>query len=121
MKGLAFALDPDGYWIELVKREPLWPDPGNYYNLSQTMLRVKNGPATRDFYRDHFGLTLIRQMDFPQWKFSLFFMVSATEAELRDAFSKQSEEARLESSNGTGKWENFDPTKQNQMSKVLWN
>ena len=21
MKGLAFALDPDGYWIELVKRE----------------------------------------------------------------------------------------------------
>merc|ERR1719387_287584 len=61
MKGLAFALDPDGYWIEIVRREKLgWPE---YYNLSQTMMRVKDGPATIDFYVKHLGMTLIRKMD----------------------------------------------------------
>jgi lactoylglutathione lyase len=41
MKGLAFVLDPDGYWIEIVKRTPaLYREP---CNLSQTMLRVKDG------------------------------------------------------------------------------
>jgi len=43
MKGLAFALDPDGYWIELVRRKAgLFLGEQNYFNLSQTMLRVKD-------------------------------------------------------------------------------
>merc|ERR1712224_746321 len=29
MKGLAFALDPDGYWVELVRRMPIFPGPAN--------------------------------------------------------------------------------------------
>lgn len=41
---LAFAYDPDGYWVEILKRGP-----GHAiripYNLSQTMLRVKVPPA----------------------------------------------------------------------------
>ena len=37
MKGLAFALDPDGYWIELVRRSSIFgpssfPN-GNYFNF----------------------------------------------------------------------------------------
>ena len=56
MKGLAFALDPDGYWIELVRRNAgVFKGETNYYNLSQTMLRVKDGPATKEFYTTHFG------------------------------------------------------------------
>merc|ERR1719386_551387 len=79
MKGLAFALDPDGYWIEIVRRVPDlgWPE---YYNLSQTMMRVKDGPATIKFYTKYFGMTLIRQMDMPQYKFTNFFLASATPA-----------------------------------------
>ena len=34
-QGLAFALDPDGYWIELVRRSPIFPGDGNYFNFSQ--------------------------------------------------------------------------------------
>ena len=73
MKGLAFALDPDGYWIELVRRSSIFgpssfPN-GNYFNFSQTMLRVKDGPASVAFYRDRLGMTLIRAMDLPQYKF----------------------------------------------------
>jgi lactoylglutathione lyase len=42
-QGLAFALDPDGYWIELVRRKAgLFLGEQNYFNLSQTMLRVKD-------------------------------------------------------------------------------
>lgn len=83
MKGLAFALDPDGYWLEIVRRESLgWPE---YYNLSQTMMRVKDGPATIEFYTKHLGMTLIRKMDMPQYKFTNYFLVSATPAELEEA------------------------------------
>eukprot|EP00913_Durusdinium_trenchii_P033926 g31757.t1 len=85
--GLAFALDPDGYWIELVRRQKLgWSE---YYNLSQTMLRVKDGPASVEFYTKHLGMTLLRQLDFPQWKFSLYFLASMTPTEVSECFPKE--------------------------------
>merc|ERR1719330_2180761 len=90
MKGLAFALDPDGYWIELFKRKSLgWK---SYFNLSQTMLRVKDGPATVEFFTKPLGFTLIRQLDFPEAKFTLFYLASVTKEEL-DAALKLDEEA----------------------------
>ena len=33
------------------------------------MLRVKDGPKSVAFYRDHLGMTCIRAMDLPQYKF----------------------------------------------------
>ena len=49
MKGLAFAYDPDGYWVELVKRnkEAGFPEK---FNLGQTMLRVKDAAKSLAFY-----------------------------------------------------------------------
>ena len=41
MKGLAFVYDPDGYWVEIVKRDEK-AGISNEFNLSQTMLRVKD-------------------------------------------------------------------------------
>ena len=41
MKGLAFVYDPDGYWVEIVKRDDKAGIP-NEFNLSQTMLRIKD-------------------------------------------------------------------------------
>jgi lactoylglutathione lyase len=117
MKGLAFALDPDGYWLELVcRQEGIFDNEKEYYNLSQTMLRVKDGPASRKYYEDNFGMTCIRQMDFPQWNFSLIFMVSASQQELKTAFDSQSPEVQAAAG---GSWETFDPSLPNAMTKIL--
>lgn len=108
MKGLAFALDPDGYWVEIVKRqEGIFKEP---FNLSQTMLRVKDGPSTIDFYTKHFGMKLVRVMDMPQYKFTNFFLVSMTDDEFNEALAKLPEEEKP-----------FDPSKPNSFTKVCWN
>jgi lactoylglutathione lyase len=115
MKGLAFALDPDGYWLEIVKRqEGVFDAINEKFNLSQTMMRVKNGPASVAFYRDIMGMKLIRQRDFPQWGFSLYFLVNLTDAELAEAFARLPEEERKDHG------ETLDPLKPNSMTKVVW-
>lgn len=120
MKGLAFALDPDGYWIELVRRNPIFgAGPANEYNFSQTMLRVKDGPKSLAFYRDVLGMTVIRQMS-PHSSFSLIFLVSATQAELQAAFDAQSAEVKAGCA-ADGTWATFDPSQPNELSKTLWN
>ena len=48
----------------------------NPHNFSwqQTMLRIKDPLVSVPFYQTHFGFKLIHKYDFPQWKFSLYFM-----------------------------------------------
>ena len=62
MKGLAFALDPDGYWVEIVKRDENSPIK-NKYTFAQTMLRVKDAQKSLHFYRDLLGLNLCKTLD----------------------------------------------------------
>ena len=50
MKGLAFALDPDGYWIEIIKRNEQ-AQIANKYTLAQTMFRIKDPVKSLHFYR----------------------------------------------------------------------
>lgn len=72
MKGLAFAYDPDGYWVEICKRAT----PGvisNYYNFSQTMLRVKDPKKSLEFYQG-LGMKLMRESHYDG--FSLYFLAS---------------------------------------------
>ena len=52
MKGLAFAYDPDGYWVELVKREQSSEDAPDFA-LSQTMLRGKSSLALANSTHTH--------------------------------------------------------------------
>jgi len=73
MKGLAFALDPDGYWIEIVKRGP-GTGFKTYYNLSQTMIRVKDPAKSLLFYKDVMGMTLVGEKHFSD--FSLSFLAT---------------------------------------------
>ncbi|GMI17476.1 hypothetical protein TrLO_g6017 [Triparma laevis f. longispina] len=72
MKGLAFAYDPDKYWVEIVKRSSTH-SLTTEKNLSQTMLRVKDPKKSVAFY-ESLGMTVLIEKHFPQWKFSLFFM-----------------------------------------------
>ncbi len=49
---------------------------GRRYNAvwQQTMLRIKDPKISVPFYEKYFGMELVHQYDFPQWKFSLFFL-----------------------------------------------
>ena len=76
MKGLAFALDPDGYWIEIVSRSAQ-SSVHNKFTLAQTMLRVKDAQKSLHFYRDLLGMTLLRTAHIgvgEDWAFSLYFL-----------------------------------------------
>jgi lactoylglutathione lyase len=44
------------------------------YIFNQTMLRVRDPERSVAFYRDVLGMTLLRRFDFPEMKFSLYFM-----------------------------------------------
>ena len=92
MKGLAFALDPDGYWIELVKRSDhvAFPEPEN---LSQTMMRVKCARQSIRFYVDVMGMTMVRAMHVPN-DFSNYFFACLTPEERAIAPDPESAEAR---------------------------
>ncbi len=51
------------------------PDPATGdYIMSQTMLRIRDPEKSVAFYRDVLGMTLLNRFDFPQMKFSLYFM-----------------------------------------------
>ncbi|KAF8820025.1 putative glyoxalase I [Cardiosporidium cionae] len=71
MKTIAFALDPDGYWIEIVGRNP----DTNFkeqYNFSQTMIRIKDPKKSIPFYTNYFGMTVVRELHMND--FSLYFL-----------------------------------------------
>jgi len=76
MKGLAFAYDPDKYWVEIIKRaeEHVLKTPAN---LSQTMIRIKNPGLSIPFYQK-LGMTLVQQRHFgpDQGAFSLYFLAA---------------------------------------------
>ena len=73
MKGLAFCLTPEGYWVEIVKRAES-SAVQRKYTLAQTMLRVKDPAKSLHFYCDLLGMSLLRERHFPEAKFSLYFL-----------------------------------------------
>ena len=51
------------------------------YTFNHTMLRVKDVEKSLAFYRDLLGMTLLRQADFAEAKFSLYFLAFVEEGE----------------------------------------
>ena len=54
------------------------------YRLNHTMLRVKDPIKSVDFYTRVMGMKLLRKIDFPAAKFSLYFLGSFDENEVKD-------------------------------------
>lgn len=93
--GLAFALDPDGYWIEIVSRAET-SSVTNKYTFAQTMIRIKNPERSLHFYRDILGMTLIREAHMgvgTEWGFSLYFLAHMPEEEASHLSPPDSPEA----------------------------
>lgn len=69
-KNIAFALDPDDYWIELVQTT----SPNVEIRFNHQMIRVKDIKLSLDFYVNKLGMKLLQKSDHPQAEFTLFFL-----------------------------------------------
>lgn len=49
-------------------------DATNGYIMQQTMFRIKDPKVSLDFYSRVLGMSLLKRLDFPDMKFSLYFM-----------------------------------------------
>lgn len=80
MRSIAFALDPDSYWVEIVGQNPADETEGVKetdtagYRMNHTMIRVKNHTASLQFYQETMGMTLLRTSENPGAGFNLYFL-----------------------------------------------
>jgi lactoylglutathione lyase len=80
MRHIAFVLDPDGYWVEVVGLKPLEATEGitttdvSTYRMNHTMIRVKDPVKSLQFYQEVLGMSLVRKNENPDNKFNLYFL-----------------------------------------------
>jgi len=81
-KDIAFALDPDNYWVELISQKLKFP-PGTLkedetdtknYRFNHTMIRVKDPKASLQFYQEVLGMKIVRTSVHESAKFTLYFL-----------------------------------------------
>jgi len=80
MRSIAFALDPDGYWVEIICQNPVEQTENiketdlETYRMNHTMIRVKDAEKSLAFYKDVMGMTLKRVSENKDAKFNLYFL-----------------------------------------------
>ncbi|KAL2119818.1 hypothetical protein VTJ04DRAFT_6779 [Mycothermus thermophilus] len=80
MKHIAFVLDPDGYWVEIIGQKPLEETENvtttdtSTYRMNHTMIRVKDAEKSLKFYQEVFGMSLFRTHESPAGGFNLYFL-----------------------------------------------
>ena len=87
MRSIAFAKDPDGYWVEIIGQKPLeetekvtTTDTGSY-RMNHTMIRVKDPKISLDFYQNVMGMKLKRTSENKDAKFNLYFLGYGADAD----------------------------------------
>ncbi|KAF9729630.1 phosphoglycerate dehydrogenase [Paraphaeosphaeria minitans] len=80
MRHIAFVLDPDGYWVEVIGQKQLEQtekeketDLGTY-RMNHTMIRVKDAEKSVAFYKDIMGMQLKRTSENEKNGFNLYFL-----------------------------------------------
>ncbi|KAI9657822.1 MAG: Lactoylglutathione lyase [Alyxoria varia] len=80
MKSIAFALDPDEYWVEIVGQKKVENTEGvettdpTQYRMNHSMIRVRDLQKSLDFYQNTMGMHHVRTVDNPSAKFTLYFL-----------------------------------------------
>ncbi|OTA33254.1 hypothetical protein BTJ68_06165 [Hortaea werneckii EXF-2000] len=80
MRHIAFALDPDEYWVEIIAQNPVESTENvtttdlETYRMNHTMIRVKDKDASLKFYQDVLGMKLMRTAENPSAEFNLYFL-----------------------------------------------
>jgi len=74
---MAFAEDPDGYWVEIFRRHDEdvgdSTDPSTY-RLNHSMIRVKSPDVSLAFYQEVMGMTLMRTIEKKDEALSAYFL-----------------------------------------------
>ena len=99
-KNIAFALDPNGYWIELIEHgvnKVEAKTDASSYKLNHTMIRVKDPKKSLEFYRDILGFKLLSTREFPEAKFTLYFLGYEHDPNFKQDSMTRDDQARLES------------------------
>jgi lactoylglutathione lyase len=80
MRNIAFALDPDGYWVEVVGQKPLAAtenvketDTGTY-RMNHSMIRVKDAEVSLNFYKEVMGMQVKRMAENKENGFNLYWL-----------------------------------------------
>ena len=80
MHNIAFALDPDDYWVEIIAFNPVdktaevtTTDVGTY-RMNHTMIRVKDKDKSLSFYQDIMGMQHRRTSENESAGFNLYFL-----------------------------------------------
>ncbi|EGW34650.1 glyoxalase I [Spathaspora passalidarum NRRL Y-27907] len=99
-KNIAFALDPNGYWIELVEnginKVEAKTDSANY-RFNHSMIRVKDPKKSLDFYKNVLGFKIISKKDFPEAKFTLYFLGYDHDPEFKEDSQQGNEQMKRSS------------------------
>ena len=64
------------------------------YVFNHTMLRIRDPKESLKFYQEVLGMSLIRSVDFPEWKFSLYFLAKFKTPEEAQSFHNMNEAQR---------------------------
>lgn len=99
-KNIAFALDPDGYWIELIEhglQKSAQVTNKDTYKFNHTMIRVKDPKKSLNFYLNVLGMKLFSKRDFEGAKFSLYFLGYDHEAGSKEDYLLRDDQAAKQS------------------------
>lgn len=80
MRSIAFALDPDNYWVEIIgqknvdETKDVKTTDTQSYRMNHSMIRVKDPEKSLQFYQDICGMKLLRTSEQKEAEFTLYFL-----------------------------------------------